>query len=164
MDRFGSILLLLALSTATSALAQAPVPLETGTRIRLWLRAQPPEIEGAAPQQLLRGTLAAVSADSLTLHIHAGVAPFSIAWDAVSRLDESRGVPSPAQSASRSGALWALYGASQFMVLENRAKDPLLDASWYSALAGAGVGVLVAALTGELRPRERWRRIRLLER
>lgn len=157
-------LLLLALLTpflATPAAAQLRDPVPAGTRVRVWLAPQPDSVEGAAEPQRLRGTLLGFSSDSLTLALRPGVAPVTISWPAVKRLDESRGVLSRVESAARLGVLGAVEGMLEFVLLESisseRGFGSTGEAMLWGGAAGAGIGVVL----GAWRPPELWRRIRL---
>lgn len=156
------MLLLVVLSTVMSSVpagAQVREALATGTRIRVWLTSQPQALEGAAAKQHLRGTLTSYTADSLTVSIHPGAAPLTVAWPAVSRVDQSRGVPSRLTSAVWRGLQTSALGAVEFAVLDRA--DGRFGSTGKAMLVGAATGAGLGILWGALFPQERWSRIRL---
>lgn len=158
-----TILLLVVVLTslwASSASAQARDSLAANTRVRVLLTPQEFATGGIAPRQSFIGTLAAVSPDSLTVQVHPGVAPVSLGWSAVRRLDRSQGVPTRAQSALRIGVYGAAQSALAWYVLNGMQKDPLIS-NTNAALIGGGLGAAFGAYIGARYPVERWRRVPL---
>jgi hypothetical protein len=78
----------------------------------------------------------------------------------VERLEYSRGVPSRTSSALLRG-LRAGAATAVFLVLLNERDDDPEISTGEAALLGGGVGFVMGAVVGALRPEERWRRVRL---
>lgn len=155
----------LALAAAVAALpaaaqtAQTAQP-EPGQRVMVVLTHQR-DVEGYMPAQVLRGTLTRATADSLTLQVHAGTGPITVARSAVRRTYVSRGVPSRAESAAGGAVVGAVGGALSGWLYKPE------DNSWLgrqsdtqAALIGAGLGGGFGMVMGALFPRERWKRVR----
>ncbi|HET7460036.1 MAG TPA: hypothetical protein VFJ82_02265 [Longimicrobium sp.] len=154
-----SLLALAAILSALPAAAQNTPP-EPGQRVMLVLTHQR-DVEGYTPAQVLRGTLTRATADSLTLQLHTGTGPITVARGAVRRTYLSRGVPSRAESAA-GGAVVGAVGGALWGWLYNPE-----DGSWlgtrsdtHAALIGAGMGGGFGMVMGALFPRERWKRVR----
>lgn len=142
-----------------TAAAQVQDRLEQGTRIRVWLAPQSRAVEGAAREQRIRGTLSSFTSDSLTVSIHPEAAPLTIAWPGVKRLDRSRGVPSPLESALWRGVQMAALGAVEFAILDR--SESRFGSTGKAMLVGGATGAGVGMALGLLFPQERWSRIRL---
>lgn len=151
------LLLLVLYAPLATAQESALPPVIPGTRVRVQLEWQSREVEGAALPQELRGTVLAASADSLTLEIHPGVTPFTVAIGSIRRLDRSLGVPSRLESALRGMASGALWGVIYFPLYTPRNDES--DSGWDETLTGVAVGAVVGAGVGVLRPEERWERV-----
>ena len=119
----------------------------TSRRIRVHLHPIDRAVEGYGYAPLLRGTLLAVTADSITLRVHEATSPISIAASGVRRIDVSRGV-SRTHSAIKSGLLGSLVWWSHSY--RDDADSPLL---W------AAGGFVLGATFGAIFPEERWKRI-----
>lgn len=141
--------------------AQGEVPVEPGTRVRVSLAPQAAAIEGAAPPQLLRGTVQTASIDSLVVAIHPGAAPVRLAWSAVRRMDRSRGVPSRVESVLRGAVGTAALAVVYLPIFDDREDTKFFDTRLDDRLSHAVFGAVTGAVLGALRPRERWKRIRL---
>ena len=142
----------------TIANAQAPGP---GQRVRVRLIEQPYEIEGAAPRQMLRGTLVGVTPDSLLLQLHPAADVTAIARTGIDRLYVSHGVRSRFESALVHGVTGALTGAIQrtlFTTIDHNYADD--ESTAESALIGAAFGAVIGITVGAIFPQERWQRIR----
>lgn len=163
MIRNLSVVLVLAAINAvvpTPATSQVAEDLDAGVRVRVWLTRQPSWVEGAAEEQRVRGTLTAVSPDSLTVSMHPGAAPVALAWPAVSRLDRSKGVQSRLASALLRGLQGAALGALEFALLDEQ--QGLYSSTRKAMLVGAATGAGIGIAWGGLHPQERWSRVRLV--
>jgi hypothetical protein len=145
---------------ATPVRAQLRDSLAVGTRIRVTLTPRPLRLEGATAAQQLRGALSAYSADSLTLDLHPGVAPVTLAWPVVRRIERSRGV-SRLESALHLGLLGALQGMLEFAAWESADGDDVFGSTGKAFLWGGVTGGGLGIVIGTVRPHERWKRIRL---
>ena len=150
----------LLLALPLSAPAQEAAPLSPGTRVRLSLERQS-QPKGLAPSPALQGALTAVGPDSVTLRLHPGATPVSVAVHAIRRIEVSRGVPSRLESALRQAVLLGALGAVEFPLLDRNERS--FGSTGEAALAGAAIGAAAGAISGALFPRERWRRVRLPE-
>lgn len=153
------LVLVLSAHVPSTAGAQVQDTLAQGTRIRVWLAPQPRAVEGAAREQRIRGTLSSFTADSLTVIIHPEAAPVTLAWPGVKRLDRSRGVPSPLESALWRGAEMAALGAVEFALLDR--SESRYGSTGKAMFVGAATGAGIGIIWGLLYPQERWSRIRL---
>ena len=153
-----ALMLLLMLPGLGLAQERGPLP---GERIRIRLSEQPRAIEGAAQPQILRGSLVALTADTLLLRIHPEAGITAVARAGIERLDISRGVRSRLESAAVNGATFALFGSVERVlaatVVSERYDD---ETTWESALIGAAGGALIGVTMGALFPQERWKRLR----
>ena len=146
----------LAAATVLAPIPAAAQEIAAGTRVRITLTPQR-EVEGHTPPQVLRGTLVAMDAASMTLQVHPGAGPVRVQRDAVRRIDVSRGVPSRAANAAMGAVGGAIVCAIEFWALNDEEFDSDSQAAWTGAAVGAGFGLV----TGALFPHERWRRVRL---
>lgn len=146
-----------ALIPAAPALAQENPEPQPNQRVMLVLTPQR-DVEGHTPPQVLRGTLLAEDADSLTLRVHAGTGPMRVARSVVRRMYVSRGIPSRTQSAA-AGAVTGAIGGAIGMWLHNNDEGRGSDDN--SLLLGAGLGGGLGMVMGALLPRERWKRVRM---
>ncbi len=154
-----TLLATLALAAAlvpAPALAQETTEPQPSQRVMLVLTPQR-EVEGHTPPQVLRGTLLAEDADSLTVQVHAGTGPVRVARSVVRRMYVSRGIPSRTQSAA-TGALTGAIGGAIGMWLHDSEDGRRPDDN--SILLGAGLGGGLGMVMGALLPRERWKRVR----
>ncbi|HEX6750264.1 MAG TPA: hypothetical protein VF092_23425 [Longimicrobium sp.] len=146
----------LAAAAVLASIPAAAQEIAAGTRVRITLTPQR-DVEGYTPPQVLRGTLVAMDATSMTLQLHPGAGPVRVQRDAVRRVDVSRGVPSRAANAAMGAVGGAVVGALEFWLLNDEEFDSDSEAAWTGAAVGAGFGLV----TGALFPRERWKRVRL---
>lgn len=168
MRRFRSAVLaiapLLALGTSPTALqAQFPAEVGIGARVQVWVPEPYRQEAGPARRQLLRGTVAALSPDTLRLSIPGAVGTVAIPRESVRRLQLSRGRPSrPASGFER--AVGGAAGAAISWALLNdprRTGGPHYRTDWRAAGVGAAWGGGFGAVVGLLFPHEQWRRVRL---
>jgi hypothetical protein len=136
-----------------------PHTVEVGERVRVRVHDSIPPLGARlfTPSQRVRGTVTAVSADSLYLDLAGpeGASALAIPRIRIGQVESSLGV-SRAMSAWDRGSELAFIGALLFASkLVNR--DERFGSDWNAAATGAGVGMLVGGLTGVLWPRERWR-------
>jgi hypothetical protein len=151
-------MLVVLLIAPVAAHAQAPEP---GQRVRVRLIAQPRAIEGAAPRQLLRGTLVGVTTDSLLLQLHPASDVTAIARAGIDRLYVSHGVRGRLESALVHGATGAITGAIQRTLFRTIDHDHAHEESTAeSALIGAAFGAAIGITIGAIFPQERWQRLR----
>lgn len=155
---FVAILAVSALVPCTAS-GQVQDTLAQGTRVRVWLAPQSRAVEGAAREQRIRGTVSSFTADSLTVDIHPEAAPVTVAWPGVKRLDRSRGVPSPSESALWRGVQMAALGAVEFAVLDR--SESRFGSTGRAMFVGAATGAGIGIVWGLLYPQERWSRVRL---
>ena len=140
--------------------AQWPPEIIQGVRVQVQL----PEVQfqpAARRGHLLRGRVAALTADTLYLAVTDSVGRLAIPRPLIKRLEYSRGVPSRGSSALvrglQSGAAMALL-----LVLWNELDEGSdRTSAGTAALVGGSVGFATGAVFGALRPQERWRRARL---
>jgi hypothetical protein len=147
-----------ALALPANARAQEAEP-RPQQRVRVILARQP-EVEGAGPSQVIRGTLLAIDADSMTVQVHPGTGPLRVSREVVRRMYVSRGVPSRTQSAAVGAVSWAVLGALTVWS-QNQGDDPQFSSDRDAALTGAAVGAGLGLVTGAFFPHERWHRVRL---
>lgn len=150
---FASVLLLSPLSQAS---AQIPA-IEPGDRVRLQLSRDAGE--GRDKSQKLIGEVLAVTADSVTLQLHAGTSPIAVEIASIRWLERSLGRPSAGASALRQGALVGTAAAVEVPIYDS--DDPIFDSVGQAALIGAAVGTAAGMIIGAIFPRERWERIQL---
>jgi len=89
------------LSAPATLAAQFPSSLESGTRVRLWLPEAHRQAEGPVRRQLLRGTITALSADTLELSIPGTVGSIAVPRASIRRLEVSRGSSRAASAVER---------------------------------------------------------------
>ena len=150
-------------ATPVTLPGQFPTDLQVGTRIRVWLPEPHPQMEGARRQQLLRGTVDAVEADTLRVSIPGAFGSVAVPRASIHRLEVSRGQPDRLSSAADRVVGTALAGAALF-VLMNRppgARESSYRTNWRAAGAGAATGAGFGVFLGLVLPHERWRRVRL---
>ena len=142
---------------------QLPDEVRVGRRVRVWLPESHRQAEGPVRRQLLRGTVASLSADTLRLAIPGAAGVVAIPRASLRRLEVSRGRPSrPASAVER--AVGGAIGGAIFWALMNdprRSGGPAYRTDWRAAGVGASWGAGIGALTGMLFPHERWGRVRL---
>ena len=139
------------------ALAQWPSEVVQGARVRVQL----PERQYQADSyhgHLLRGRVAALTADTLYLAVTDSLGPLAIPRSLVKRVDFSRGVPSRGVSAIRRGVGSGIGGALVGWLIG--ALDDDID-NGDAALIGGAIGFGTGALFGALLPHERWKRLKL---
>jgi hypothetical protein len=158
------------LACATAALAvsppalraQFPADVRVGARVRVWLPESQRQSEGPMRRQLLRGTVDAVSADTLLLSIPGSAGPVAIPRVTMRRLDLSHGT-SPLASAFERAAGGAIGGAITWGLMNDprNATGPHYRTDWRAAGVGAAWGAGIGAVIGLVFPHERWHRVRL---
>lgn len=155
MSGYRSISILAALMLAFTrehAVAQFPERVQNGTRVRVWIPEAHRQEGGPWRRQLLRGTVALVSADTLRLSVPGTEGTLAVPCQSIRRLDISRGRPSRVASAIERAFAFAVVGAIS---------TALNDGEWRAADEGAAWGAGVGAAIGFILPTERWRRVRL---
>jgi hypothetical protein len=159
LDRWMCLALLLIAWPMSWASAQWPAEVAPGARIQV--RLPEAEFQGAPRRgHLLRGRVVRLVPDSLYLAVTDSVGALAIPRHLVERLEYSRGVPSRTSSALLRG-LRAGAATAVFLVLLNERDDDPEISTGEAALLGGGVGFVMGAVVGALRPEERWRRVRL---
>ncbi len=138
--------------------AQALPDSLAGHRVRLFLVRQPMRVEGNAPGQQLRGTVIAVTPDTLTLGLHPSAAPLAVAATGIRRIDFSHGARGRLEGAVRGGILGAgSLGLVSVLMAVGSDRPPDL---WQAGMAGAALGGVLGGVTGAMIPLERWKRVR----
>jgi hypothetical protein len=143
--------------------AQFPESVQSGTRVRVWVPEASMQEQGPWRRQLLRGTVASVTADTLRLSVPATEGTLAVPRQSIRRLDISRGRPSRAVSAIERAFAFAVVGAIS-VALDNdpHGSDwPHYSRDWRAAEEGAKWGAAFGAVVGFILPIERWRRVRL---
>jgi hypothetical protein len=142
--------------------AQFPADVNVGTRIRVWMPEPRRQAEGPLRRQLLRGTVAAFSSDTLRLSVPGAIGTLAIPRASVRRIEVSRGLSRPASAFERAVG-GAIAGAASWASLNDprRRGGPHYRTDWRAAGVGASWGAGVGALGGFLWPSERWRRVRM---
>src|SRR5688572_15632498 len=109
MKRIAVVMLVLMSGVAT---AQSSDRLQPGVRVRVWVP-EPWLQEDQSPwrRQLLRGTLASVTTDSLHIAVPGTEGTLSVARSSVTRFDVSRGRPSRGATAVERAFAGAIVGA-----------------------------------------------------
>jgi hypothetical protein len=137
---------------------------QTGERVRVWIP-EPWLQHDQTPwrRQLLRGTVASTTGDTLHLTVPGTEGTLSVARSSITRLDVSRGRPSRGASAIERAFSGAIVGAIS-VALRNDPygrKWPNYSRHWRAAEEGAKWGAAFGAVLGFTFPTERWRRVRL---
>lgn len=125
-----------------------------GERVRLHLSRQDRSLEGFVERQQLRGILADVAGDSVTIRIHPESAPVHVAANGIYQIDVSRGVSrtrTAFQRGTQSAAVSALLGAA--------GGDEFGGSDLENMLIWAGGGFVFGAVLGAFLPEEHWDRI-----
>jgi hypothetical protein len=161
MKRIAVFLLTLIASVASAQLSSQVQP---GMRVRVWVP-EPwrQENQNSWHRQLLRGTVASATADTLHLVVPGTEGTLSVARPSIRRLDVSRGKPSRAASAFERAVGGAIVGAIS-VALDNDPDGkrwPHYSRDWRAAEEGAKWGAAFGATLGFIFPTERWRRVRL---
>jgi hypothetical protein len=142
--------------------AQFPAGVNVGTRIRVWVPEPMRQMEGPTRRQLLRGTISALTPDSLRLSVPGTVGGLVIPRGSVRRLEVSRGVSRPASAFERAVG-GAIGGAVTWAAMNDprRRGGPHYRTDWRAAGVGASWGAGFGALVGFVFPSERWHRVRM---
>ena len=142
--------------------AQFPADVQSGARVRLWIPEPNRQAEGPLHRQLLRGTVAGITPDTLRLSINGAAGTIAIPRGSVRRLELSRGVSRPASAFERAVG-GAIGGAVSWALLNDprRRGGPHYGTDWRAAGVGASWGAGIGAVTGLIFPYERWQRVRL---
>ena len=157
-----AVILLVLMPGITSA--QGSGVLQPGARVRVWLpEAWAQENHGPWRHQLLRGTVASLTADSLHVTVPGTDGMLSVPRSSIRRLEVSRGRPSRGATAFERAIGGAVVGAITAAL--NNDPDgkrwPHYSRDWRAAEEGAKWGAAVGATIGFIFPTERWRRVRL---
>lgn len=142
--------------------AQFPAEIQVGTRVRAWLPEAHRQSEGPWRRQLVRGSVEAVSPDTLLMTIPGAVGTVAIPRATLRRLEVSHG-PSRGVSAAERAIAGAMGGAITWALMNDprRSGGPSYRTDWRAAGVGASWGAGIGALTGILFPHEHWKRVRL---
>lgn len=143
--------------------AQFPAEVQPGARVRAWIPEPYRQEDGPARRQLLRGTVASVTPDTLRLSVPGTVGTLSIPRADVRRLQISRGAPSRPASAIERAIGGAMGGAIGWGLMNDprRTGGPHYRTDWRAAGVGAAWGAGFGAVVGLLFPHEQWRGVRL---
>jgi hypothetical protein len=142
--------------------AQFPDDVRVGARVRVWIPELQRQEDGPLRRQLLRGTVAALAADTLHLAIPGTAGSVAIPRASVRRLQLSRGVSRPASAVE--GAVGGAMGGAITWALMNdprRSGGPHYRTDWRAAGVGAAWGAGIGAAAGLLFPHEQWHRVRM---
>ena len=166
MNRFFAVLALtplITLSNPAAANAQFPARVQSGARVRVWVREAYLQEKEPWHRQQLRGTVASLSADSLYLSVPGTAGTLAVARQSMLRLDVSRGRPSRVASALERAVGGAIVGAISTALNNNPKNDdwPHYSRDWRAAEEGAKWGAAFGAVLGFALPTEHWRRVRL---
>lgn len=161
LPRLAVALALLAGSPGALA-AQFPADVNVGTRIRVWLPEPRRQAEGPLRRQLLRGTVASFTSDTLRLAVPGAIGTLDIPRSSVRRIEVSRGLSRPASAFERAVG-GAIAGAVTYALMNDprRRGGPHYHTDWRAAGVGASWGAGFGAVGGFLWPSERWRRVRM---
>jgi hypothetical protein len=142
--------------------AQFPADVNVGTRIRVWLPEPRRQAEGPLRRQLLRGTVASLTSDTLRLSLPGAVGTLDIPRSSVRRMEVTRGISRPASAFERAVG-GAIAGAVTYALMNDprRRGGPHYRTDWRAAGVGASWGAGFGALGGLIWPSERWRRVRM---
>jgi hypothetical protein len=157
LSRSALLALAIGLVPVSAALAQWPSELAPGARVQVQLPEHQYQSD-ARRGHLVRGRVAAVTADTLYLAVADSLGPLAIPRPLVQRVDLSRGVPSRGASAIRRGIGGGISGALVGWAI-GALDDDIDDGD--AALIGGAIGFGTGALFGALFPRERWKKLKL---
>jgi len=159
-----SIALILLALMPSAASAQLSESVQPGARVRVWVP-EPWLQQDQSPwrRQLLRGTVASTTADTLRLIVPGTQGALSVARSSITRLDVSRGRPSRSVTAIERAFAGAIVGAISVALDNDPAgrRWPHYSRDWRAAEEGAKWGAAFGATLGFIFPTERWRRVRL---
>jgi hypothetical protein len=143
--------------------AQFPADVQVGARVRVWVPEPYRQSAGPARRQLLRGTVASLTTDTIQLSIPGTVGTVAIPLVEMRRLQVSRGRPSRLASAFERVVGGAVGGAVTWALANNlhHPGGPRYRSDWRAAGEGAAWGGGIGAAVGLLFPHEQWRRVRL---
>jgi hypothetical protein len=148
-----------------AARGQLPPDVRPGARVSVQLPDTVRQAIFGRPRVTLRGTVIAVSADTLTITPLGGLAgAVAVPRSRIDRLWISRGVPSRRTSAFRAGVRGAFLGTSMgyYARYVDERGEPEFDRRMAEhAAMGAGIGLVVGIIAGAWRPVERWKRLRV---
>lgn len=158
-----TIVLLVVCASPSPLHGKFPAEIGVGARVRVWVPEPYRQMDGPVRRQLLRGTVAALTPDTLHLSIPGAVGTVAISRGVVRRLQLSRGRPSRPASAFERAIGGAAGGAVSWALLNDprRTGGPHYRTDWRAAGVGAVWGAGIGAVTGLLFPHEQWRRVRL---
>lgn len=142
--------------------AQLSDRIQPGMRVRVWVPEPWQQDQTPWRRQLLRGTVASATADTLHLTVPGTEGVLSVARPSIRRLDVSRGKPSRGASAVERAFGGAIVGAIS-VALDNDPDGkrwPHYSRDWRAAGEGAKWGAAFGAAVGFIFPTERWRRVR----
>jgi hypothetical protein len=113
-------------------------------------------------RQLLRGSVEAVSPDTLRLAVPGAFGVLSIPRGAVRRLEVSHGVSRPLSAIERAIA-GAIGGGISHALMNDpkRTGGPHYRTDWRAAGVGAAWGAGIGAAIGFVLPHEQWHRVRM---
>lgn len=141
---------MIALAAALPAMGLAQLVPDSlvSRRVRVFLTPLGRNVEGAGTSQMVRGELTKVTADSITLFIHSGVTPITIALASVQDFEVSRGI-----SRGRTAVALGLQGALIWGALGLGDRDDVSPFVW------AGAGFVIGGVIGALFPQEHWKTV-----
>lgn len=123
-------------------------------RIRIHFVSQDRSMEGYAPRQALRGVLADVTGDSVTVRFHPDASPVAVSMIGIHQIDLSRGV-----SRSRTAIKHALFGAAYMGSLGSMSDHELGGGATENYFIWAGGGFVIGTVMGIILPEEHWKRV-----
>lgn len=164
MSRIPGFVAALALLPAI-AFAQFPGVTE-GQRVRVWLPERYHQMDGPWHRQVLRGTVTALSDDTLRLAIAGTGGTLVVPRSGIRRLELSRGRPRRIPSGIERAIGGAIAGAIE-IALQNDPYGrewPHYRRDWRAAEEGAKWGAAIGFGWGFIFPHEQWKRVRLRRR
>lgn len=108
--------------------------------------------------EFIHASLVRATPDTVVLRVHPTAAPIALPRAAIERIDVSRGLPGRLTSAGESAVRYAVLGSLERTLIAALFPNRYDEHTWESALTGAGYGVILGAVVGAVRPRERWAR------
>ena len=149
---------------AGAQFASVPAPLlvaDTGARVRISVASDVRQLTLGPRVHRLRGTIRALSPDTVHLALPGLPTPLAIPRGEVRRVETSLGPSSPCESAMRAGTIGAAIFVLPTFLLHDDAEARRRMSRGEAVVRGAAVGFTFGAWIGARRPYERWAPARL---